>query len=138
MRLVPSKKAKPANKPAKEQARAVGGKIPGGGKVKKLLGAFDSAMPVLKDLGYQLSDATIRLAMPPSLVATFEITRDASEEEVSDALRKNKDRKLVKMLIRMLSKARQFQTSVRIAGLKPQSTAVEIGLLGTGVALKFA
>lgn len=134
MRFVSSKKAKPA----KEQAKTAKDKIPGAGKVKKLLGDFDSAMPVLKDLGYQLSDATIKLAIPPSLTATFEVTRDPSEKEVSDALQKNKDRKLVKMLIRMLSKARQFQNSVHVAGLKPQSTAVEIGLLGTGVALKFA
>jgi hypothetical protein len=54
------------------------------------------------------------------------------------ALEKNKDRKLVKMLIRMLSMARKFQSGMQVAGLKPQSTAVEIGLLGTGVSVKFA
>ena len=61
-----------------------------------------------------------------------------SEEEVTAALRENKDHKLVTMLIRMLSKARKFQSGIRVAGLKAKSTAVEIGLIGTGVSIKFA
>jgi hypothetical protein len=122
----------------KDQAKATSGKIPGAGKVKKLLGDFDSAIPVLREHGYELSDMTIKLGIPPSLVATFQFTREVSEEETAAALRENKGRKLLSMLIRMLSMARKFQSGVQVAGLKAQSTAVEIGILGTGVAVKFA
>jgi hypothetical protein len=125
-------------KQAKEQGKAASGKIPGAGKVKKWLGDFDSAIPVLRDLGYELSDATIKLGLPPSLAATFQFTREVSEEEVTAALRENKGHKLVTMLIRMLSKARKFQSGMRVAGLKAQSTGVEISFMGTGVSVKFA
>ena len=121
---------------AKDQAGAAAGKIPGAGKVTKWLGDFDSAIPVLRDLGYELADATVKLGIPPSLAATFQITREVSEEEFDAALRKNKG--LVKMLIGMLQKARKLQSSVHVAGLKPQSAGVEISLFGTGVSLKFA
>jgi hypothetical protein len=42
------------------------------------------------------------------------------------------------MLIQMLSKARKFQSAVHISGLNAKSAAVEIGLMGTAVSLKFA
>jgi len=125
-------------KQAKDKAKSTSGKIPGSGKVKKLLDDFGSAVPVLRDLGYDLADTTVKLGIPPSAVATFEFTRDPSEAEVKSALEENKDRKLLTMLIKMLSKARQFQKGVCVADLKPTSTAVEIGFLGSGVSVKFA
>jgi hypothetical protein len=134
MRFDPRGKLKGAN----EQAKAVSGKVPGAGIVKKLLGDFDSALPILRDLGYELADATIKLGIPPSLGATFQITREVSDEEVTTALKENKGRKLVTMLIRTLANARKLQSSVRVGKLKPQSAGVEIGLLGTGVSIKFA
>lgn len=134
-------------KRAKEQTKAAAGKTARQAtkaksaaspapKVKKLLGAFDSAVPVLRDLGYKLSDVTIKLGVPPSLVASFQFTREVSDEEVTAALRENAHHKLITMLIRMLSKARTFQ-SMRVAGLKAQSTAVDISFM-PGVSVKFA
>jgi hypothetical protein len=93
--------------------------------------------PCVQDLGYKLSDATIKLGLPPGLVATFEITREVSDEEMSAALQKNADRKVTKMLIRMLSKARKFQSDVHVAGLKAKSTAVDISIM-PGVSVTFA
>jgi hypothetical protein len=125
-------------KQSKERAKGAAAKAPGAGMVKKFIGEFDSAIPVLRDLGYELSDATIKLGMPPSLGATFKFTRKVSEDEVNAALQENKGKKLIRTLIRMLSKARKFQSSVRVAGLRAQSTGVEIGLMGTGISVKFA
>jgi hypothetical protein len=133
-----AKGAQEQAKGAQEQAKAAAGKVPGAGKVQRLLGDFDAAVPVLRDLGYALSDVTIKLGMPPSLGATFQLTREASDEEVTAALRENRGKKLVAILIRMLSKAQKFQSGVRVGGLKAKSTTVEIGLMGAGVSVKFA
>jgi hypothetical protein len=126
-------------KRTRERAKQAVGEPPGKRKVKKkkLLGNFESAVPVLRDLGYNLSEVSIKLGVPPGLVATFTYTRDVSDEEVTAALRENANHRLIKMLIRMLSKARKFQSGMRIAGLKAQSTSVDISLL-PGVSVKFA
>jgi hypothetical protein len=125
-------------KRAKDKVKAVAGKFPGAGKVKRLLGEFEAAIPVLKDLGYELSDATIKVAVPPSMVANFEITREVSEEEMNAAAKEHKGEKVLGMVIKMLSRARKVQDNVHVAGLKPSSTGVEIGMFGTGVSVKFA
>jgi hypothetical protein len=104
--------------------------------VRKWLGDLDHAVPVLRNLGYELTDVTIKVGVPPGLVASFRFGREVSDEEVAAALREHADRRLIKMLIRMLSKARRFQR-MRVAGKKAQSTSVEISLL-PGVSVKFA
>jgi hypothetical protein len=106
-------------------------------KVKETLADFNSAVPVLRTMGYALSDVSITLGMPPSLQATFQISHEADEETTARTLDQNADRPLTVFLIRTLSQARKLQKSIEVAGMKPRGIAVEIGL-SPSVAIKFA
>lgn len=106
-------------------------------KVKETLADFNSAVPVLRGMGYTLSEVSISLGMPPSLVATFQVSHEASEESARRALEENAERKLTVFLIRALSQAKKLQTSIEVAGIKPRGIAVDIGL-SPSVAIKFA
>jgi hypothetical protein len=106
-------------------------------KVRETLVDFNTAVPVLRAMGYALSDVEITLGMPPSLKATFQVSHEATDEAVSQALEQNADRRLIAFLIRALSQARKVQTSIEVAGMKPRGITVEIGLT-PGVSIKFA
>jgi hypothetical protein len=106
-------------------------------KVKETLADFNSAVPVLREMGYALSEVTLSLGMPPSLVATFLVSHEVNEETVHRALEENASRKLTVFLVRTLSQAHKLQTSVEVAGMKPRGIVVELGL-SPSVAIKFA
>lgn len=106
-------------------------------KIQESLADFNAAVPVLRAMGYTLSDVNITLGMPPSLLATFQVDHEVGEAAVTAALEKNAEHKLTTVLIRALSQARRFQTSIQIAGMKPRGIAVDIGLTPS-VSVKFA
>jgi len=106
-------------------------------KVKETLADFNAAIPVLREMGYTLTDVAISLGMPPNIQATFQVVHEVADEAVSLALEKNAERKLTTFLIRALSQARKLQTSIEVAGMKPRGLSVEIGL-SPSVTIKFA
>jgi hypothetical protein len=107
------------------------------GKIKESLADFNAAIPVLREMGYTLSDVSITLGMPPSLLATFQVDHEVGEDAVTVALEKNAEHRLTTVLIRALSQARKFQTSIQIAGMTPRGISVDIGLTPS-VSVKFA
>jgi ABC-type transporter Mla subunit MlaD len=106
-------------------------------KIREVLADFNTAIPVLREMGYTLTDVSITLGMPPSLQATFQVAHEVTEEAVSRALEQNVDRKLITFLIRSLSQARKLQMSIQVAGMKPRGIVVDIGLT-PGVSIKFS
>jgi hypothetical protein len=106
-------------------------------KIRETLADFNSSVPVLREMGYTLSDVEITLGMPPNVQATFQVSHEVTDEAVIQSLEQNADRKLTAFLIRALSQARKVQTSIQIAGMKPRGIKVEIGL-SPGVSIKFA
>ena len=108
-----------------------------GAKVREMLADFNAAVPVLRAMGFALTDVEITLGLPPSLKATFQVPHEVTDEAVSRALEQNADRKLITFLIRALSQARRLQTSIDVVGMKPRGLTVEVGLT-PGVSIKFA
>jgi hypothetical protein len=106
-------------------------------KIRETLADFNASVPVLREMGYTLSDVAITLGMPPSLAASFQVSHEVGEETVARALEQNADRKLTTILIRALSQARRLQTSIEVAGMKPRGITVDIGLTPS-VVIKFA
>lgn len=106
-------------------------------KIRETLADFNSAVPVLQEMGYSLTEVSITLGLPPNVHATFQVSHEATDEVVRRSLEQNVDRKLTAFLIRALSQARKLQTSIEIAGMKPRGITVEMGL-SPGVSVKFA
>jgi|HubBroStandDraft_1064217.scaffolds.fasta_scaffold131599_2 hypothetical protein len=106
-------------------------------KIRESLADFNASIPVLREMGYTLADVTITLGVPPSLLATFQVDHDVSDDVVKATLEAHTERKLTTVLIRALSQARKIQTSIQVAGMKPRGITVDIGLTPS-VSIKFA
>jgi hypothetical protein len=106
-------------------------------KLRESLADFNASIPVLREMGYSLADVTITLGMPPSLLATFQVDREVTDDVVKATLEAHSERKLTTVLIRALSQARKLQTSIQVAGMKPRGICVDIGLTPS-VSIKFA
>ena len=103
-----------------------GGGFPeaGAAKVRETIEDFNASVPVLREMGYTLSDVAIPLGLPPNVHATFQVSHEVSDEAVARALEQNAERKLTTFLIQALTQARRLQTSIAIAGMKPRGITV--------------
>jgi hypothetical protein len=106
-------------------------------KIRETLADFNASIPVLREMGYSLAEVTITLGVPPSLLATFHVDHDVTDEVIKATLEAHAERKLTTVLIRALSQARKVQTSIQVAGMKPRGITVDIGLTPS-VSIKFA
>ena len=100
----------------------------GEGKLRETLSDFTAALPVLGEMGYTLAELSITLGLPPSLHATFDVSREVTDDEVANVLARHAERRLTTFLVRSLVHARRLQSSVSIVGMKPRGIGVDLGL----------
>lgn len=126
-------------KRAKEQIASSFGELKdaGVGKVLETLDDFNSALPVLREAGYTLSDVNIGIGLPPTVSASFVSSDDVSPEKVEHLLAEQADNKFTLLLMKSLYQAWQLQQKIKIVGLKPKGISVVIGLIPV-VTIKFA
>jgi len=60
-------------------------------KIRETLADFNSSVPVLREMGYTLSDVEITLGMPPNVQATFQVSHEVTDEAVIQSLEQNAD-----------------------------------------------
>src|SRR5262249_38910994 len=115
----------------KDQAAQKAGEVMEGGaaRLREALAEFSSAVPILKQAGYSLSEVAIELGLPPKIVASFKIDRVLDEAMLSEIEREHADNKIAVTLIKSLGQARAIQDKVTVAGLAPCGIAIELGLI---------
>ncbi|SRR5258708_3453326 len=106
-------------------------------RLRDSLQDFNAAIPVLRELGYSLTDVSMTVGIPPKIQAAFHSPHEVTEESVDRAIAQHADRKLTLFLVRALYQAWKLQTAVEIAGMKPRGVVVEIGLTPS-VSIKFS
>jgi hypothetical protein len=106
-------------------------------KMREALDDFNATLPALREAGYTLTEVSVAIGLPPTIVASFNPSDAVSEERTARVIEENKERKLTVFLVKTLLQAWKLQTSVAIAGMKPRAISVEIGLT-PNVVVKFA
>jgi hypothetical protein len=106
-------------------------------RLRESLEDFNATLPALREAGYTLTEVSVGIGIPPTVVATFRAADSITEEQAARVIEENKDRTLTIFLVRALFQAWKLQTSVNIAGMKPRGIAVELGLTPS-VVVKFA
>jgi hypothetical protein len=126
-------------KKAREQIASKIGELKDAGldKVLETIDDFNSALPVIAEAGYALSDVNIGLGLPPMVSASFRSSDDVSPEKVEKLLEEHADKKFTLLLMKSLYQAWQLQQKIKIVGLKPKGISVVIGLIPV-VTIKFA
>jgi hypothetical protein len=97
-------------------------------KIVEIVADFNAALPVLKEAGYTLRSVDMGFALPPKLVATFNVGNELPQEQLDELVRANADKKITSLTLAALGRARKLQTRISFSGLTPKGIALEIGL----------
>ena len=105
-------------------------------KLNETLAELNASLPVLREAGYIIDGVTIKLGMPPKIVANFSGGGGVSGERIEALLAEHAERKLTVLLVKSVYHATKLQSLVNVKGLRPTGVSVEIGLVPS-VAVKF-
>jgi hypothetical protein len=108
----------------------------GSAKLLETLDDFNNSLPILREAGFSLMAIELGMGIPPSLVAEFHPSQEASTANVERLLAQHADKKLTVVLIKALHNAWQVQSKIAIGGLTPTEILVEVGLIPS-VKVKF-
>jgi hypothetical protein len=106
-------------------------------KLEEALADFNAALPVLREAGYVLEGASIKLGLVPQVVANFTAGTAAAEETVDALLAKHAGRTLTTLMVKSVYKATRLQSALNIRGMRPSGLSIEVGLVPQ-VTVKFS
>lgn len=105
-------------------------------KLNETMAEFNASLPVLREAGYVIDGVTIKLGMPPKIVANFSGGGSVPGERIDALLAEHAERKLTTLLVKSVYHATKLQSLVNVKGLRPTGVSIEIGLIPL-VAVKF-
>jgi hypothetical protein len=88
-------------------------------KLNETLADFNASLPVLHEAGYTIDGVTIKLSMPPKIVANFSGGASVSGERVEALLAEHAERKLTALLVKSVYHTTRLQSLVNVKGLRP-------------------
>ncbi len=114
----------------KEQAAAKAGELreTSTTKVIESVNALNTALPILKEAGFEVSGVSIELGLPPCVSAAFAVAKEISEEKLGVLLEEHAEQKLTVLLLTARRQAWRLQSKVHIVGMSPRTISVQLGL----------
>jgi len=106
-------------------------------KLDEALADFNAALPVLREAGYVLESASIKLGLVPQVVANFSAGTPVPEARVDALLAEHGERKLTTLMVKTVCQATKLQSALNIRGMRPSGLSVEVGLVPQ-VTIKFS
>jgi hypothetical protein len=135
--MAPKDSSKPPQKTLVEHAKAVAAlpgeklaelKAFGAEKVDQTMAAFLSALPALRQAGYELREFEVELGLTPRVIAHF-MPAPASEEDEAAAREALKDNKIGASMLSVLRRARDMHRRIKAPGFACAHMEIDVGLL---------
>jgi hypothetical protein len=98
----------------------------GADKLKEVVNDFGEILPIVEKAGYKIHEFQIVLALPPAFITNFIKTKDIPEKDIKNIIEANSDKKLLKIILKSLIKANQFQGEININKMKFTEVTVEL------------
>jgi hypothetical protein len=105
-------------------------------KVKEIIDDFNSALPVIRQAGYTVSEVDIAMGIPPKVSCSVTAAPDLTADRVEAVLAEHADKKFTIVLVKALFQAWKLQNAIHIVGMKPRNMGIELGLI-PAVTVKF-
>ncbi len=100
----------------------------GSGKVREIVDSINESMALINSSGYEFKGIGVALGLTPSISLSFHYVKDISEEEKKSILEQAKEKKLIKIILKMLFKAGNFYHSIKLGNYALDSVNMSIGL----------
>jgi len=95
-------------------------------KVRSIINDFIEAAPLIEAAGFRIRDMEIELSVIPKLIPHFEKFIETDETTRINIIEQVQDKKLVKLLLKALFKADNFQQSLKMGNLEFAGIEIEI------------
>ena len=95
-------------------------------KVKSVINDFIEAAPLIERAGFRIRDLEIELSVIPKLIPHFEKTIDVDDDARLLIIEEVHDKRLIRLLLKALFKADNFQKSIKMGNLEFAGIEIEI------------
>ncbi len=100
----------------------------GAEKLQDTMGAFLSALPPLRQAGYELREFEIELGITPKIIAHF-MPWPATEEEIAAAREALKSNKVGASMLSVLRRAGDVHRQVKVPGFSCAHMEIDVGVI---------
>jgi hypothetical protein len=95
-------------------------------KVKNTINDFIEAAPLIERAGFRIRDLEVELSIIPKLIPHFEKTIDVDDRARRLIIEEVHDKRLIRLLLKALFKADNFQKSIKMGNLEFAGIEIEI------------
>lgn len=92
--------------------------------------------PLIEVTGFNMKDVSVDVGIPPRMSISFIKEKDVDTETINQLLEENKDKEMLKLIVRALLKADALQKGMNLSHYKFSGLALKIGL-PPDISLKF-
>ncbi len=95
-------------------------------RIKSVINDFIESAPIIEEAGFRIRDMEIELSVIPKLIPHFEKIKSIGDEERAKIIDKVANKKVIKILLKALFKADNFQQSMNMGNLDFAGIEIEI------------
>ena len=95
-------------------------------KVKNVINDFIESAPLIERAGFRIRDLEVELSVIPKLIPHFEKTIDVDDKTRLLIIEEVYDKRLIRLLLKALFKADNFQKSIKMGNLEFAGIEIEI------------
>ena len=106
-------------------------------KIGHLVNDILGLAPLIEVSGFNMRDINVEVGIPPGIVIAFVKEKDVDAETINKLLEENKDKEMLKLIVRALQKADTMQREMNLSHYKFQGLSMKIGV-PPDLSLKFS
>ena len=108
----------------------------GADKINGFVNDILGMAPLIEVTGFNMKDVSVDVGIPPGMSISFVKEKDVDAETINQLLEDNKDREMLKLIVKALLKADALQKGMNLSHYKFSGLSMKIGL-PPDISLKF-
>jgi hypothetical protein len=108
----------------------------GSGKVKETIDSINDSIGLITSAGYEFKGMGVSLGLSPSISLSFHYLNSITDEERVSVLGQAEGKKMVKLILKLLFKAGDFYTSIKMGDYALDAVNISLGL-SPGLSITF-
>lgn len=97
-------------------------------KVKEVLDSINESMTLITSSGYEFKGIGVSLGLSPSISLSFHYLRDISVEAKNSILEQAEEKKMIKLIIKLLFKAGDYYKAIKLGNYALDVVNMSLGL----------
>ncbi|MDD5360903.1 MAG: hypothetical protein PHN88_02130 [Ignavibacteria bacterium] len=100
----------------------------GSGKIKETVDSINGSIGLITSAGYEFKGMGVSLGLSPSISLSFHYLNSISDEERLSVMEQAEGNKMVKLILKLLFKAGDFYTSIKMGDYGLDAVNISLGL----------